>query len=138
EKGLAHWNRGGDAATITTTASEVRSGAQAMKMVGGVNYFGWYQDFPATASTVYTVTGHIKTDAIQTGKIAAIWVEWYNSSNTRIGSTLGVGASLTGTHPYPLRTATFTAPAGTAYGRVMLRYDGTTDSTAWYDDIYVK
>ena len=140
EKGLANWIQPGPAsvATITTTASEVRSGTQAVKMGGATNYFGNYQDFTATPSTIYTVSGYIKTNAIQVGKVAAIWLEWYNSSNVRIGSTLAVGTSLTGTNPYTLRTATFTSPANTAYGRVIMRYDGTTSSTAWYDDIYVK
>ena len=129
--------------TITTTLDNVRGGAQALEMVGGSNYYQTSQTFTATEGTSYTISGWIKTDNIPTGK-AKIHLEWYDTDGHKIGSTVAIGSNVTdpndpNANAYTQISKIKTSPEGTVSGKVILRLEGgTTDGTAWYDDVYVK
>ena len=106
---------------------------------------GLYQDFPAIAGHTYRFSGymlHPFNDALREGdKTGEFRAEWYNATDSRIGTDIMFGqiSKDDPTDTWLFYTADLTAPAGTAYGRYLIRMFQPTagDGIVSYDDTSV-
>jgi glucosylceramidase len=105
---------------------------------------GIYQDFTAAAGNTYRLSGyilHASGDALRDGdKSGDFRVEWYDTANTKLREdTFGKITKDDPTDTWIDYSADITAPAGTIYGRYLIRmYQPTTgDGTVHYDNVSV-
>jgi len=114
-------------------------------MVGMWWWAGLWQNFDATPGDVYELTAYAYLpgdDPAGTGVYGVVALEWYNSSDTMIGTWTS----------QPIDTAHYsvdqwleissgnqTAPVGTAYGRALVRINnnGSGAGRVYYDDVDV-
>jgi glucosylceramidase len=136
--GWSTWNYSGwhhnDAGAVINT--------KAVKLWGTDS--GIYQNFAATAGNTYRLSGymlHTSGDPLRGGdKSGDFRAEWYNASNTMLREdAFGKITSSDPTNTWLSYSADITAPAGTAYGRVLIRMyrPSSGDGAVNYDNVSV-
>jgi hypothetical protein len=106
------------------------SGTAYLQLFGGAGTFSGYSQqatITAAASTAYTLSAAIRTEAVSGGaKVIAI----------ESGGTTTTLASVTGTSAWAVYSTTFTTQPGTTWITVRLRLDGT--GRASFDDLVLS
>lgn len=114
-------------------------------MVGMWWWAGLWQNFTATPGDIYELTAYAyipSDDPAGTGVYGVVALEWYDSSDSKIGTWTSQPidtAHYSVDQWLEINSGNHTAPAGTAYGRAVVRINnnGSGGGRVYYDDVDV-
>lgn len=116
---------------IGTESGSARTGNRALRLydASATSSCGAWREVPASPGVPYRVTASVRKEGGSGG--ASIYLKYYNSSGTQIAtySTNTLSAR------YVPLTLAQTAPAGTAYARVLCYIASTGTGTAYFDEV---
>jgi hypothetical protein len=132
EEASCPW-RVGPGAVVTSTPTEVHSGARALKLTQNGSLQRFSQMVPVSPG-VYTVSGWLRTASLV--PYAVLTANLLAADGTVVESR--VFGQLRGNSPYAYYQTTFTAAANAAFIEVAGTVEGTGAGRAFFDDLRIR